>query len=118
MCLITINVTKKNSLADGFTPLTLQNKLIEYRAKSDSANRRLLEVTQLANQAQIRFEDTNEALRSTEEKLRTNEVSLCCHRCQTCALLRDLSDAFSVLPLKWYMMLIDGGDKFPWKFGP
>ena len=53
-----------------------QNKLVEYRSKSDSANRRLLEVTQLANQAQIRFEDTNEALRSTEEKLRANEVSL------------------------------------------
>jgi hypothetical protein len=36
---------------------------------------RLFEVNNLANQSQIRLNDTNEVLKSLEERLRTTEVS-------------------------------------------
>ncbi|XP_059085482.1 rootletin-like isoform X2 [Tigriopus californicus] len=51
----------------------LREKVIEYRDKYETSNKRLLEVTQVANQAQIRFKDTNEVLITLEERLRATE---------------------------------------------
>ena len=39
------------------------------------ADRRLIEVTQIANQSRIRFNDTNEVNKTLEDKLRTTAVS-------------------------------------------
>ena len=59
-----------------FSPRSHQAKVVEFRDKYESSNKRLIEVTQVANQAQIRAKDTNEVLISLEERLRSTEV--CC----------------------------------------
>lgn len=56
--------------------LFFKDKVVEYRDKYETSNKRLLEVTQVANQAQIRFKDTNEVLITLEERLRATEVSV------------------------------------------
>lgn len=54
----------------------LQTKIVEFRDKYESSNTRLIEVSQIANQAQIRYRDTNEVLRTLEDRIRITEVGV------------------------------------------
>ena len=54
----------------------LQKKIVEFRDKYESSNTRLIEVSQIANQAQIRYRDTNEVLRTLEDRIRITEVGV------------------------------------------
>ena len=51
-----------------------QDKVIEFREKSDSSAQKVIELSHIANQAQIRFQDTNEVLKTLEERLSITEV--------------------------------------------
>ena len=49
--------------------------MLQYKEQCQVMESRLFEVNHLANQSQIRLSDTNEVLKSLEERLRTTEVS-------------------------------------------
>jgi ribosomal protein S25 len=49
--------------------------VLQYKEQCQVMESRLFEVNHLANQSQIRLSDTNEVLKSLEERLRTTEVS-------------------------------------------
>lgn len=51
-----------------------QDKVVEYRKETETANKKVEELTRVANQAEIRFRDTNEVLRTLEDRLRITEV--------------------------------------------
>ena len=54
--------------------LFFQAKVLQYREQNQVMENRLLEVNHLASQSQIRLNDTNEVLKSLEERLRATEV--------------------------------------------
>ena len=56
--------------------LFFQAKVLQYREQNQVMENRLLEVNHLASQSQIRLNDTNEVLKSLEERLRATEVLL------------------------------------------
>ena len=54
--------------------LNFQAKVLQYKEQCQVMENRLFEVNHLANQSQIRLNDTNEVLKSLEERLRATEV--------------------------------------------
>ena len=52
-----------------------KNKVVEFRKKYESSNAKVVELSHVANQAQIRFKDTNEVLKTLEDRIRITEVS-------------------------------------------
>ncbi len=51
-----------------------QDKVVEYRQQLEESGRKVEQLTRAANQAEIRFNDTNEVLKTLEERLRITEV--------------------------------------------
>ncbi len=53
---------------------TFQDKVVEYRHQSEASGQRAEQATRAANQAEIRLRDTEEVLRTLEDRLRLTEV--------------------------------------------
>jgi hypothetical protein len=64
-----------SSFKQRLVTLLFQSKVLKYKEQCQVMENRLFEVNNLANQSQIRLNDTNEVLKSLEERLRTTEVS-------------------------------------------
>ena len=49
---------------------------MEFRKKYEDSNQKVIDLSHVANQAQIRFKDTNEVLKTLEERIRITEVRI------------------------------------------
>ena len=54
----------------------LKFKVVEYRDKFEASNKKLIDLSHVAKQNQIRLNDTNEVLLTLEERLRQTEVRI------------------------------------------
>ena len=54
----------------------LKFKVVEYRDKFEASNKKLIDLSHVAKQNQIRLNDTNEVLLTLEERLRQTEVKI------------------------------------------